>query len=81
MTPMISTILQILPWQVEILFSPGAAYNPVDTVPIKKDHVLPVMPRVPIHCGGERGGEEFCFRPQPQRGVGRRGCMRACMAG
>ena len=38
--------------QVEILFSPGAAYNPVETVPLKKDHVLPVMPRVPIHCGG-----------------------------
>ncbi|GAB4823838.1 hypothetical protein N2152v2_010884 [Parachlorella kessleri] len=42
-------------FKVEILFSPGAAYNPVETVPLKKDHVLPVMPRVPIHLGGGQG--------------------------
>jgi hypothetical protein len=43
---------------VEILFSPGAAHDPFEVVPLRgKDHVLPIRPRVPIHDGGAHGGE------------------------
>jgi hypothetical protein len=45
---------------VEILFSPGASHDPFEVVPIKgKDHVLPILPRMPVHDvgdGGERRG-------------------------
>lgn len=32
--------------------SPGAAYDPTQVMPAKKDHVLPVAPRVPLHPEG-----------------------------
>ncbi len=32
--------------------SPGAAYDPTEVVPAKKDHVLPVAPRVALHPEG-----------------------------
>jgi inositol hexakisphosphate/diphosphoinositol-pentakisphosphate kinase len=35
-------------FRVEILFSPGAAHSPYDVVPIRKDHVIPIVPRMPI---------------------------------
>ncbi len=38
--------------------SPGAAYDPTEVVPAKKDHVLPVAPRVPLHPEGGRWGFE-----------------------
>jgi hypothetical protein len=34
--------------------SPGAAFDPTEVTPPKKDHVLPVAPRVPLHPDGER---------------------------
>ena len=47
-------------FRVEILFSPGASHDPFEVVPIKgKDHVLPILPRMPVHDvgdGGERRG-------------------------
>lgn len=36
-------------FRVEVLFSPGAAYDPTEVIPPKKDHVLPVAPRKPLH--------------------------------
>lgn len=41
-------------FRVEVLFSPGAAYDPTCVTPAKKDHVLPVAPRVPLHPEGAR---------------------------
>ena len=37
------------------LCSPGAAYDPTVVIPVKKDHVLPVAPRVALHPEGEAG--------------------------
>ncbi|EFN57696.1 hypothetical protein CHLNCDRAFT_57228 [Chlorella variabilis] len=42
-------------FRVEVLFSPGAAYDPTEVIPPKKDHVLPVAPRVPLHPDGANG--------------------------
>ncbi|KAL4445780.1 hypothetical protein ABPG77_008979 [Micractinium sp. CCAP 211/92] len=42
-------------FRVEVLFSPGAAYDPTEVVPAKKDHVLPVAPRVALHPEGSNG--------------------------
>eukprot|EP00803_Ostreobium_quekettii_P004618 evm.model.scf_439.9 EVM.evm.TU.scf_439.9 scf_439:61654-74618(+) len=36
-------------FRVEILFSPGAAYNPFEVMPLRRDHTLPVQPRVELH--------------------------------
>ena len=36
---------------MEILFSPGASHNPFEVVPLKQDHTLPVLPRMPLHAG------------------------------
>lgn len=38
-------------FRVEILFSPGASHNPFEVVPLKQDHTLPVLPRMPLHAG------------------------------
>ncbi|KAI3438574.1 hypothetical protein D9Q98_001000 [Chlorella vulgaris] len=42
-------------FRLETLFSPGAAYDPTEVIPAKKDHVLPVAPRVPLHPEGANG--------------------------
>uniref|UniRef100_A0A1D1ZXV8 Inositol hexakisphosphate and diphosphoinositol-pentakisphosphate kinase n=1 Tax=Auxenochlorella protothecoides TaxID=3075 RepID=A0A1D1ZXV8_AUXPR len=36
-------------FRVQILFSPGAAHNPLEVVPIQMNHTLPVRARVPVH--------------------------------
>lgn len=36
-------------FRVEILFSPGAAHSPVDTVPLQEHHMLPPVPWTPLH--------------------------------
>lgn len=41
-------------FRVEILFSPGAAHNPYEVVPLRKDHVIPIVPRMSVHR--EEGG-------------------------
>ncbi len=41
-------------FRVEILFSPGASHNPFEVVPLKQDHTLPVLPRMPLHAGEAR---------------------------
>ena len=38
-------------FRVEVLFSPGAAHNPFEVVPLKQDHTLPVAPRMALHRG------------------------------
>jgi len=38
-------------FRVEVLFSPGAAHNPMEVVPLKQDHTLPVSPRMALHRG------------------------------
>ena len=38
-------------FRVEVLFSPGASHNPFEVVPLKQDHTLPVLPRMPLHAG------------------------------
>jgi hypothetical protein len=45
----VSTAALLLP---STRHSPGAAYDPTEVVPAKKDHVLPVAPRVPLHPEG-----------------------------
>lgn len=42
-------------FRVEILFSPGAAHSPYEVIPIRKDHVIPIVPRVGIHKGTKGG--------------------------
>ena len=42
-------------FRVEILFSPGAAHNPFEVFPLRDDHVIPIVPRVPVHCDAESG--------------------------
>jgi inositol hexakisphosphate/diphosphoinositol-pentakisphosphate kinase len=42
-------------FRVEILFSPGAAHDPYEVLVMRADHVVPIVPRVPIHGGGESG--------------------------
>lgn len=42
-------------FRVEFLFSPGAAHDPYEVVPLRRDHVISIVPRVPIHGGGEMG--------------------------
>lgn len=37
-------------FRVQILFSPGAAYNPVELSP--PNHTLPIAPRKPVHYKG-----------------------------
>lgn len=37
-------------FRVEILYSPGSNYNPFELQLTERDHVLPVLPRVPLHC-------------------------------
>jgi len=41
-------------FKVEILFSPGAAHDPYEVVPLRKDHVIPIVPRSLIHDGGKK---------------------------
>ena len=39
-------------FRVEVLFSPGANYNPFDfTMPLHNNHVLPTIPRTALHKG------------------------------
>ncbi|CAD7697573.1 unnamed protein product [Ostreobium quekettii] len=38
-----------LRFRVEVLFSPGAAYNPFEVMPLRRNHTLPVHPRVELH--------------------------------
>ncbi|KAL0037051.1 hypothetical protein WJX77_010637 [Trebouxia sp. C0004] len=40
-------------FRVELLFSPGASFNPYEVVPLHKDHTLPVQPRACLHKGKE----------------------------
>lgn len=47
---------------MEILFSPGAAHNPVEVVPPQKNHTLPIKPRVPVH---KQGAEAGCRHGSP----------------
>lgn len=42
-------------FRVEILFSPGAAHDPYAIVPLRKNHVIPIVPRGPIHDGDGSG--------------------------
>lgn len=37
-------------FQVELQFSPGAAYDPFELAPMTP-HVLPIHPRFPLHKG------------------------------
>lgn len=39
-------------FRIELLFSPGASFNPYEVVPLHKDHTLPVQPRACLHKGG-----------------------------
>jgi hypothetical protein len=38
-------------FRVEILFSPGAAHDPYGVVPLRRDHVIPIVPRMAIQDG------------------------------
>eukprot|EP00898_Chlorokybus_atmophyticus_P007786 jgi/Chlat1/8008/Chrsp7S00634 len=40
-------------FQVEVLFSPGSAYNPLEVIPRRNDHVLPIVPRQRLHSQDE----------------------------
>lgn len=42
-------------FRVEILFSPGAAHSPYEVIPIRKDHVIPIVPRMGIHTAMNGG--------------------------
>lgn len=46
-------------FRIELLFSPGAAFNPYEVVPLHKDHTLPVQPRACLHKG-ETGLHGVC---------------------
>jgi hypothetical protein len=56
-------------FRVEVLFSPGAAHNPFEVVPIKQDHTLPVAPRQPLHRSA-RVPSPSCS-PLPRKRIGR----------
>lgn len=51
-------------WSRVHLRSPGAGYDPTEVVPAKKDHVLPVAPRVALHPEGasQEGPEHRCLK-------------------
>ena len=38
-------------FRLELMFSPGASYNPYETVPLHHNHTLPVAHRVCLHDG------------------------------
>jgi len=38
-------------FRVEIMFSPGAAHDPYTIVPLRRDHVIPIVPRMAIQDG------------------------------
>ena len=38
-------------FRLELVFSPGANFNPYEVVPLNKDHTLPVQPRACLHKG------------------------------
>ena len=38
-------------FRIELLFSPGASFNPYEVVPLHKNHTLPVQPRACLHKG------------------------------
>lgn len=40
-------------FRLELVFSPGANFNPYEVVPLNKDHTLPVQPRACLHKGKE----------------------------
>ena len=41
-------------FRIELLFSPGAQHNPYEVVPLKQDHTLPVLSRIPMHKGAQQ---------------------------
>lgn len=43
-------------FRVELSFSPGSAHNPIQVVPARNNHALPVVPRVALNQVGGRGG-------------------------
>ena len=43
-------------FRVELSFSPGSAHNPVQVVPARNNHALPVVPRVALNQVGGDGG-------------------------
>lgn len=44
---------------MEILFSPGAGYDPTKVLPMNNDHTLPAMPRFSLHGGDGATLKEF----------------------
>ena len=42
-------------FRVEILFSPGAAHDPYAIVPLRRNHVIPVVQRAALHDGDASG--------------------------
>ncbi|KDD72813.1 hypothetical protein H632_c2864p0, partial [Helicosporidium sp. ATCC 50920] len=43
-------------FRMEVLFSPGAAFNPTMVVPVHNNHTLPIAPRIPLHVGAGHSG-------------------------
>jgi inositol hexakisphosphate/diphosphoinositol-pentakisphosphate kinase len=43
-------------FRVEILFSPGAAHDPYGVVPLRRDHVIPIVPRMAIQDAAQQQG-------------------------
>eukprot|EP00963_Diacronema_lutheri_P011878 scaffold1501_cov352-Pavlova_lutheri.AAC.21 len=41
---------------IEVLFSPGASYNPLEVVPLNRNHCLPIRPCIPLHLNTEVEG-------------------------
>lgn len=46
-------------FRIEILFCPGTAFDPTETIPPKGNHTLPPRPRVPLHKGDGRTLADF----------------------
>ena len=63
-------------FRIEMLFSPGANFNPYEVVPLHKDHTLPVQPRVCLHKGEHTAVlQSHCCLAKPPRSL-----MEACVA-
>ncbi|KAG7675237.1 hypothetical protein Ndes2526B_g08103 [Nannochloris sp. 'desiccata'] len=59
-------------FRVEILFSPGAAHDPYGVVPLRRDHVIPIVPRMAIQDGngGNTVGNSNSTNTVQDQGVG-----------
>jgi hypothetical protein len=64
-------------FRIEVLFSPGAGYNPIEYTPPRRNHTLPAKPRVSLHTGDGISWKAFRSQLMPYASSKRQPCPAA----